>query len=426
MTAGGSEFTTEEVARATRIGREGGWLLVAVMVVAALAWTWLLEWLNRWHADHAATVPWWQQLVLYVLVVVGLIETVRIAWPVAWTAGIGRRHQLGRRLSRSLLRGLLVTAALRLAATLLTVAVIWWLARRWEWGWLAVGPVLALVGLGLSAATMRQLRWMYRLRPLEDARCLALLDQLMGDRPRIPAWVLPGSELGPQINGAVGLDGLRGQALVVWDTALALPDDQLRVLLAHELGHVEMRHAGRRRSVAVALSVVAGGAALALTPSNVLLGAERAAWNEGQYITTPTGTAGPPGRTFVEVTGADQYVRQGWSLDVPLRGLPLAAVDFIVLYLIAVAVGSLLMLQPGFRRQEAEADEFALDLTGDPAAFRGLIHTLAVVAGQRPSARITGSFGCTHPPPVDRMRAADDWAARQAMPDDVGFTGTSG
>ena len=410
MTDDASGFTPDEVGRAHRIARQSRLLMIAVLVVLVAVWTPIILWLNSWHETHARSVPWWQQVLLYGLIMLGLIETVRAGWPWLRVVVLGRRNDLGQRAGAPLARALLVGAVLRVVVALFVVLVVWWFARRSEWGWLAVAPIVLAVNVGLSVGFLRQFRWMYRLRPLEDPRCSAMLRELYGDRlDGVSTWVVATSGIGPQVNGGVGPAGFRRRALFLFDTALALPDDQLRALLAHEVGHLALGHVPRRFAAIGGLSAVVALGALALAPASPFVGAERAAWNEGAYVVAPPGTEVPPGLTFVPVDDPRTDQMTGWLVDVPVRGLPLLVVDFVWLWLVGNAVVAIVVTLRLSRRQERAADAFALDHTQDPAGFEALIHSITVASGQQPSNRALSGLGCSHPAPADRIRLAREW-----------------
>jgi Zn-dependent protease with chaperone function len=102
-----------------------------------------------------------------------------------------------------------------------------------------------------------------------------------------------------------------------------------------------------------------------------------------------------------------------WVIDVPIRALPLEVMDFIWLQILITLIGVLVVVLPRARRQEREADRYALDRTADPDAFVAMIHSVSVIAGIRPNRTPIGSMGCTHAPPAQRMALAHEWAWNQ-------------
>jgi len=160
--------------------------------------------------------------------------------------------------------------------------------------------------------------------------------------------------------------------VVLYDTLIDdFPDDQVRSVVAHELGH--QKHRDLYRGL-VWLALVA--------PAGTFLAqglAERIGRREGL---------------------ADPARRPGPSV-VPAIALSLALVSF--------ALGSASNVLS--RKVEASADGFALQLTRDPAAQIALERRLAVtnVADPDPPPLLHALFG-THPTTVQRIGFAEAWA----------------
>jgi STE24 endopeptidase len=154
----------------------------------------------------------------------------------------------------------------------------------------------------------------------------------------------------------------------------AYSDDEIEVVLAHELAH--HLHGDIWKGLAVDAGLVLGGFYVAAR----LL----------EAVVTPMGLAG--------------------AADV--AGLPA-----ILLGAGAVAV---VMLPVSFalsRAHERGADRFALEMTGNPAAFISAMRRLAAqnLAEDRPSKLVTWLF-CSHPPVGERVAAARRWTRRHPVP----------
>lgn len=162
----------------------------------------------------------------------------------------------------------------------------------------------------------------------------------------------------------------RTKRVVIYDTLIRdLPDDQVRSVIAHELAHV------------VGRDVVRGLAWLALVaPAGTLLVKELA-----------------------------ERLARGRRLDAPAALPALALAGALVSSALGVASNAL------SRRVEVRADNFALDLTRDPAAFIGLTRSLAITNLADPSTpwifRIL--FG-THPATLERIGLALHWESAHA------------
>jgi STE24 endopeptidase len=167
----------------------------------------------------------------------------------------------------------------------------------------------------------------------------------------------------------------RTRRILVSDTLLAsYSEDEIAVILAHELSHHV--HHDLWRGLALQAGLLAAGGFVAHAGLSVLAGP--LGWR------SPADPAGLP--ALLLLAGA-------WSL----------------------AVGPI--ANAASRAQERRADQFALDLTGDPAAFMSAMRRLAQqnLAEERPSALVEALF-LSHPPTRDRIAAAQAWAARAVVP----------
>jgi len=154
----------------------------------------------------------------------------------------------------------------------------------------------------------------------------------------------------------------------VSDTLLAgHPDDEIEAILAHELGH--QVHHDVWKGIAIQ-GIVAGLGFLVA----------------GRILSTLA-------------------PRLGWTGAADVAGLPvlLLAVGMVALVLLpAVTAAS--------RAMERAADRFAVELTGNAAAFMAAIERLGVqnLAEERPSRPARWLF-YTHPPVAERVAAARAW-----------------
>lgn len=244
---------------------------------------------------------------------------------------------------------------------LIVMALAGVLRRRW---WLAGAP--AFVGLA-AALAWAQPYLLPSLSPLApgplaaDARSLARQEGL----PPIPVRVENVHRLTGQPNAeAAGLGASR--RVILWDTLLdgRFSRREVRVVLAHELGHLSRDH--------VAKDI--GWLALLLIPGAFL--AELATRRRG---------------------GLHQ------PAAVPLALLVAAVLSLIVSPLRAAAS----------RRYEAEADWVALRTTRDPAAAKALFEGFTAVSREDPdppawSQRLSGS----HPTLLQRVEMAVAWQRR--------------
>jgi STE24 endopeptidase len=155
--------------------------------------------------------------------------------------------------------------------------------------------------------------------------------------------------------------------LVVFDTLLAdVPRDELRVVVAHELGHRRFRH-------------VAAGTALAMTgaAAAVLILWGLLSWPR---LVSAAGASGP----------GDPRV------------VPLVLLVLLVLGLLALPFETWIS-----RRWERTADRFALALTRDAGAFERVFRRLARAnLSDLDPPRLLYVLLFTHPTPPERVAAA--------------------
>jgi STE24 endopeptidase len=241
---------------------------------------------------------------------------------------------------------------------------------RWWWAISAVAFIAAMLALARVAPVLL-MPLFYRFKPLDREALRARLETLSA-RAGLPVlgvyeWGL--GEKTARANAALVGTG-RSRRILLSDTLLTdYTDDEIEVILAHELGH----HANRDIRTGLLLegtmiAISMGAAATAL----------HALWK-------PLGLHGP----------AD------------VAGLPL-------LLLVAGLVS--LVARPALnalsRRNEHRADRFALELTERPDAFVSAMRRLASqnLAEARPSAATLWLFH-THPPFEQRIQAAKSFIA---------------
>jgi len=219
--------------------------------------------------------------------------------------------------------------AINAALLLLALAPLFWLARRYPHGWAwpaAAGAAVLVFLLGFLAPVVLEPLF-NRFRPLED-EALAVRLHALAERAGAPVreiLVADASRRTTKTNAYVsGIGSTR--RVVLWDTLLATPDDQIAVVLAHELGHRVRRH------VAVLTALAMTGAAGFVVALRFL-----------RPHPAPRDTA------FILLLG-------------------------LVLGLVVLPFQNALL-----RRFEREADRFSLAVTGDRAGYRALHHDLATV-----------------------------------------------
>ncbi len=266
-------------------------------------------------------------------------------------------------------KGIAVTLVFGVAGALLVLALLRWTPDYW---WLVAGACFSVILIGLAQlAPVVLLPLFYDFKPLERA---ALADRLVALAERAGARVLGVfewrlSDRTRKANAALAGIG-RTRRILLSDTLLAEhSDDEIEVILAHELAH----HVYRDIWTGIALEA---GLILA-----------------GFYLAD---------LALTQFAG-----RFGLAGKADVAGLPL---------LLVTAGGLSLALLPLFnafsRAHERRADRYALEMTRNVDAFVTAMRRLAAqnLAEERPS-RLVQLLFYTHPPPAasDRGRAQLGW-----------------
>ena len=259
--------------------------------------------------------------------------------------------------------GLLLAAG----AALIIYLCMHWFPASW---WLVAGVTLAVVVTGLATlAPVVLLPLFFRFTPLARPSLVERLEQLAGRAGTsvigVYEWAL--GDKSRRANAALtGLGTTR--RILVSDTMLAdYSDDEIEVVLAHELGHHV--HHDIWRGIAVESALILLGFAV----TDVVL-----RWvGPGLGVTSPADLAGMP--LLVLTAGTV-------SLGLTPAALALS------------------------RRHERRADRFALQLTANPSAFISAMRRLGAqnLAEERPSRLVQWLFH-SHPPLEERLAFARAW-----------------
>lgn len=315
---------------------------------------------------------------LYAVLLVVLSELISL--PVGYYQGmtLERRYGLATQTPggwwQDRLKATGVAAVLAVGATLVVWPLLRYAPRYW---WLIAAGLLTAMLVGLAQlAPVVLMPLFYRFAPLNRPalaqRLLTLARRAGADVIGVFEWQL--SDRTRKANAALAGIG-RTRRILVSDTLLAdHSDDEIEVILAHELAH----HVHRDIWSGLALEgiLIAAGcfvADLALNAAGTSLG----------------------------LSGKDD-----------LGGLPL-------LVLAAGAVSALLLpiAHALSRAHERRADRYALEITRNPAAFVTAMKRLSAqnLAEERPSRVVEWLFH-SHPSTRARIDAALEWQARYAAP----------
>lgn len=311
---------------------------------------------------------------LYVLFLCGIVQIA--ALPVSYYSGVvlERRYGLSSESASGWLRDqakavLLLSVIAVAGAELLYFTIRQWPDRWWLASALGCGAGVLLLA---RAAPVVLLPLFYRFTPLERPQLQERL-RALSERAGLPAlgvyeWAL-GDKTARANAALVGVGATR--RILLSDTLLRdYSDDEIEVILAHELGH----HAHRDMLTAV-------GVQTALLLFGFLASA----------------------RIFEALAGRGHTI--GFSGAADIAGFPL-----VVLGVGAVSMALAPVTKALSRMHERRADAYALRLTGRPAAFISAMRRLGAqnLAEPQPS-RAALWFFHSHPPIEDRIERARRW-----------------
>jgi STE24 endopeptidase len=335
-------------------------LLLATGASAALR-TWAMH-LTGEGAASPATVA------VYVAVVVVLQAAASV--PLGFYDGYVLEHRYGLSCESvgAFARDGLKAGALNLALALAVGQILYAAMRAWpHWWWIAAAiAVAAFIALLAGLAPVLLLPLFYRFKPLDRSE---LRERLTTLSKRAGVRVLGVYEWGlgdktRRANAALVGSG-RTRRVLVSDTLLAeYSDDEIEVILAHELGH----HAHRDMLTVLVLEALVIAGALGVAAA----------------VQRTTGAA------FGLIAPAD------------VAGLPLLVLSGSAFVLVATPLVNWVS-----RHHERRADRFALDLTQRPAAFVSAMRRLGAqnLAETNPSTLSLWLFH-SHPPVEQRIAAA--------------------
>lgn len=342
--------------------------VLSTAAAAAVLLTLVLTPASRWLADLARGQVW-----LYVVLIAIALEAVTL--PFAFDAGwrLERKYGLSRETAGRWLRDHLKGVAIGVPIAIAAAEIVYLTARLWPEGWWLAAAALLTAGLVLIAhlAPVVLMPLFVRVKPLDRPALAARLASL-SERAGVPVVGAYEWELGARTSKAnAALTGFGStRRILLSDTLLAAySDDEIEVILAHELSH----HVHHDLWAAVAVE------AMLLTA--------------GAYAAHLVAAAAGPA---LGLTGIAD-----------VAGLPLLLVTAGALSLVLAPVARALS-----RRHEHRADAFALRLTNAPAAFISAMKRLGAqnLAEEAPSALVRVLFH-SHPPLAERVNRARAYRA---------------
>jgi len=315
-------------------------------------------------------------LTLYVVAVALLHELIQL--PIAFYQGVTleRRYELSTQTTGRWWNDHLKAGSLSLVFGLIGVAIVWslirWSPERW-WMW-AAASFSAIFVLMAQLAPVLLLPLFYEFKPLDRgalvARLVALAERAGARVFGVFEWRL--SDRTKKANAALTGIG-RTRRILLSDTLLAEhSDDEIEVILAHELAH----HVHRDIWSAIGIET----ALIAL----------------GFFI-------------------ADRALSAfGTSFGLDGTG-DIAALPLLLLTMGGVSLLLMPVAHACSRAHERRADRYALTMTGNAAAFITAMKRLAAqnLAEEQPS-RLVELLFHSHPSTSARISAAQTWAADHA------------
>jgi STE24 endopeptidase len=369
----------DKATRYQRLKRQAG-ILSFVWTVALLVgllwsgWTLTLRTAAEAAAARLAPAAWVTPLSVVVYVVLLSVVSEVGGLPLAFYSGwiLERRYGLSTERFRAWVADQAKAFGVGLALGAGAASILYWLIRvspaRW---WIPAAIVFALLIVVLvNLAPVLLLPLFYRLKPLDRD---ALRGRLLGLADRAGARVLGAYEWGladktRKANAALaGIGSTR--RILVSDTMLAeYSDDEIEVVLAHELAHHV--HGDIWKGIVFESALVLAGFYAAARVLDALAGR-------------------------FQLRGVDD-----------VAGLPLLTLAAGAVALVMVPVAHAMS-----RAYERRADRFALDLTKNPSAFISAMRRLGAqnLAEEDPS-RIVQWLFYSHPPVRERIAAAQAFA----------------
>jgi STE24 endopeptidase len=364
----------DKATRYHRLGRRASLLstLWTVALLCGLVITGASAGLRNWAGGLAGPSPT-VLVTLYVLALSVIVDVARLPFSFYKGLVLERRYGLATETTGHWVKDYLKAIAIGLLfAEAGAVFVYFTLRHSPEWWWVASALGYCLVTIALvNLAPVVLLPLFFRFKPLEKIslrdRLTALAAQANTAVVGVYEWTL--SDRTRKANAALaGMGNTR--RIILSDTLLAdYSDDEIEVILAHELAH----HVHRDIWASIAYDMVL---------------------------------------TFAGFFAAHQLLKVivpffGFQGASDPAGLPAM---MIVWGALALAVKPL--MNAVSRSHERRADAYALRLTRNPSAFMSAMRRLGQqnLAEENPS-RLVQAFFYTHPPIKERLQAAEAWAA---------------
>jgi Zn-dependent protease with chaperone function len=370
LSSGGQIFDSEQVERARRyhrpayLARVVG-IALGLLVLGSLSFGGFGDWLF----GLVDGLPWWGEAIAF-SALVALVGSL-VATPIAFWRGYLHERRWG--FSTQTLggwasdraKGVAIGMALTVIPMFGLIASVHVFPSWWPLVAAVGGAAIVFVVTFLAPVLLEPV--FNRFAPLRDEALAEDLRQL-ADRAGVPVrdvLVADASRRTTKHNAYVSGIG-KTRRVVVWDTLLDRDaPGEVRLVVAHELGHRRFRH------VAIGTAIAMGGTALFVLGLWVLF-----QWDELLAAIGADGPGDPRVIPFVLFAGT---------------------VAELVLRPFALALS---------RRWERDADRFSLELTGDPEAYEATHRNLALSnLGDLDPPKAAYLFFFSHPTAPERLAA---------------------
>ena len=370
LSSGGQIFDSEQVERARRYHRPA-YLARVIGIALGLLVLGLLSFggLGDWLFGLVDGLPWWGEAIAF-SALVALVGSL-VATPVAFWRGYLHERRWG--FSTQTLggwvsdraKGVAIGMALTVIPMFGLIASVHLFPSWWPLVAALGGAAIVFVVTFLAPVLLEPV--FNRFAPLRDDVLAGELRRL-ADQAEVPVrdvLVADASRRTTKHNAYVSGIG-KTRRVVVWDTLLDRGEPgEVRLVVAHELGHRRFRH------VAIGTAIAMAGTALFVLGLWVLF-----QWDELLAAIGADGPGDPRMIPFVLFAGA--------VAELALRPFALAL----------------------SRRWERDADRFSLELTGDPEAYEATHRNLALSnLGDLDPPKAAYLFFFSHPTAPERLAA---------------------
>jgi len=341
-------------AQVVRLSVGAGWLSVVALTSLGRSAS---AWAESLSADWA--------FLIFILALVVVWEAVALPAGVVAAVRRERRFRRGRIAVSTLVANQLRDALTGIVIAVGGASVVWWsLTNLGAWWWIAVGALGAPILLIMTALAGVSVRVAPGSRPLARQalaeRLSQLTEQACGRRVPVLEWNDPAAVPTALVTGV----GRSGAILLSREMVADWSDDEIAVVVAHELSHHARHDLWRKAALDAVVLLVA-------------------LWVADRVVATAGPAVGVPSLT--SLTALPLIALSSWVMWWVLRPIRLAQ----------------------SRAHERVADRFAIRLTGDHEAFRTAVRRLAAqhLTEERPSTLTRWLFH-RHPTPDERIKAS--------------------